>query len=202
MPKTIDHEEKKRQIAEAAWRVMLQQGLEGATVRNISKEAEISLGALRYYFPTQMDLLEYAYSSLQEKITEAVSGIFQLEMSPKEKILKVLFFLLPDDEGIRPEIEVSLIFKNHPEFRNKNFKRKEEGVYTAVKNVVSNLMLLNLLRRDVDSAIETDRLYALMDGLAMNARVQNDKWDIEQLRKLVLVHLDSICHEKFSETDI
>lgn len=45
MPKQIDHEKRRKQIAEATWRVILERGMEGASARNIAKEAGLSLEA-------------------------------------------------------------------------------------------------------------------------------------------------------------
>ncbi len=67
MPKIIDHEKRRKQIAEATWRTILERGMEGATVRNIAQEAGLSLGALRHYFTTQDELLGYAMTLVKEK---------------------------------------------------------------------------------------------------------------------------------------
>lgn len=198
MPKKINLLDKKQQIAEAAWSVMLQQGIESATVRNIAKEAEMSLGAVRYYFPAQTDLLEYALTLIQAKITKAVNEIFQQEIPPQEKILKVLFALLPDEKRTGLETEVRLMFKMHVQYGSKTMKKEEDGVYTAVKSVISHLMMLNLLSRDVELNIETDRLYALMEGLAMEAMRERDQEKVQKMKKLIVVHLNSICNEDFN----
>lgn len=68
MPKQIDHEKRRKEIAEATWRVILERGMEGASARNIAKEAGLSLGALRHYFSTQDELLVFAMKLVQEKV--------------------------------------------------------------------------------------------------------------------------------------
>ncbi|QDY46516.1 helix-turn-helix transcriptional regulator [Planococcus glaciei] len=67
MPKLTNHEEVKQSIAEAAWRVILEHGMEGASVRTIAKEADLSLGALRYYFKTQDELVAYSRELVYKK---------------------------------------------------------------------------------------------------------------------------------------
>lgn len=198
MPKKTDLLEKKQQIAEAAWNLILQQGMEGATVRNIAKEAEMSLGAVRYYFPTQTDLLEYACALIQAKIMETVNGIFQQEMPPQEKILEVLFALLPVEEDSGIETEVRIIFKMHAPYGGQSVQKEEDSVYAAAKSVISHLMLLNLLRRDVDLSIETDRLYALLEGLAMDSMGQWEQEKASKMKKIIVAHLNSICNKDFN----
>ena len=60
MPKQVDHEKRRRQIAEATWRLISTEGIEQATVRKIAQEAGLSLGALRHYFATQDELLRFS----------------------------------------------------------------------------------------------------------------------------------------------
>ncbi|RNF41251.1 TetR/AcrR family transcriptional regulator [Planococcus salinus] len=198
MPKKIDHVRKKQEIAEAAWSVILQNGLEGATVRTIAEEADISVGALRYYFPTQDNLMEYAYSLIQEKISENVGKVFQRDLSPKEKVMEILLSLLPDGEGGRSEIEVRMAFTSHP-LNKKHFDKDKDAVYAAVRNVMSNLMWSNLLKKDADLNFETERLYALIEGMAINSMRNFEKKETAKSKKLLFYHLLSICQEQFRE---
>ncbi|RKJ72007.1 TetR family transcriptional regulator, partial [Butyricicoccus sp. 1XD8-22] len=46
--------------------------LEGASVRSIAKEANLSLGAVRHYFNTQEELLEFAMQLVEEQVRERI----------------------------------------------------------------------------------------------------------------------------------
>ena len=50
MPKVVDHDERREDVAEAAWRVIGRDGLEGATLREISREAGFTTGVIQHYF--------------------------------------------------------------------------------------------------------------------------------------------------------
>ncbi|MGB3635817.1 MAG: TetR family transcriptional regulator, partial [Rubrobacteraceae bacterium] len=68
MPKIVDHEERRRELAEAVWRVILRDGVEGVSVRNVAAEAGWSTGALRHYVGTKEDLLASATQLLDERV--------------------------------------------------------------------------------------------------------------------------------------
>lgn len=53
MPKVVDHERRREDLARAVWAVVARAGVDGATVRAVATEAGWSIGALRYYFATQ-----------------------------------------------------------------------------------------------------------------------------------------------------
>ncbi|MGK5643087.1 TetR/AcrR family transcriptional regulator, partial [Streptomyces sp. URMC 126] len=60
MPKRVDHEERRRLIAEALWRIASSRGLEGASLRDVAAEAGISLGQLQHYFAGKDEMLVFA----------------------------------------------------------------------------------------------------------------------------------------------
>jgi AcrR family transcriptional regulator len=53
MPKLIDHEVRRLELVEAAWRVILRDGAGRVSVRAVAAEAGVSAGSLRHLFPTQ-----------------------------------------------------------------------------------------------------------------------------------------------------
>ena len=60
MPKIVDHEQRRTEIAEALWRVVARQGLEGATIRAVAAEAGWSRGIVEHYFDNKEELLAFS----------------------------------------------------------------------------------------------------------------------------------------------
>ena len=57
LPKIVDHEVRRQELVEAAWRVINRIGLERTTIREIATESGCSTGALAHYFRTKDDIL-------------------------------------------------------------------------------------------------------------------------------------------------
>ncbi|WAL69025.1 TetR/AcrR family transcriptional regulator [Amycolatopsis cynarae] len=57
MPRQVDHEARRRQIAEAVWRLAARGGLEDVSLRQVAAEAGVSARLLQYYFGTRDQLL-------------------------------------------------------------------------------------------------------------------------------------------------
>jgi AcrR family transcriptional regulator len=72
VPKIVDHEERRRDLAEAVWRVICTHGAEAVTIRNVAAEAGWSSGALRHYLPTREDLLVFAFRLAGERASERI----------------------------------------------------------------------------------------------------------------------------------
>ncbi|MFS0882999.1 TetR family transcriptional regulator [Bacillus sp. 7586-K] len=192
MPKIVDHEKRRKQIAEATWRVILNEGIEGATVRNIAKEANISLGALRYYFATQDELLVYAMNLVKEQATERIKKIVVQDSSPKEIILNVLLELLPVNEETKAEMEVWFAFIGHVRHKQGILKLHDDGVYEGIKVLVENMVEYGLLKDGLDKEMETERLYSLIDGLALHAILEPGRLNKEKITRVLTYHLESI----------
>ncbi|TYR81318.1 TetR/AcrR family transcriptional regulator [Priestia megaterium] len=194
MPKIVDHDKRKKQIAEATWRVILERGMEGATVRNIATEAGLSLGALRHYFSTQEDLLVYAMKLVKEKAEDRINHIAMQDLPVKEKILNILLELVPTDAEKMAEMEVWFTFIAHT--RHKKEHLDDDGIYKGVQKLIDYLDHVHLLKENIDKELETEKLYALLDGLALHAMFDADRVNKERITKILVHHLNSICTEE------
>ena len=60
VPKEVDHQARRRELADAACAVIGRHGLAGATLAQVAGESGWSIGAIRYYFPSKDELLAAA----------------------------------------------------------------------------------------------------------------------------------------------
>ena len=194
MPKIVDHSERKSNIAEATWRVIIRQGIKGATVRNIAAEAGVSLGALRHYFSTQQELLEFAMNLVKERVTARIVHIMQLELPPREQIMRVLLELIPTDDSSMAEMEVWFAFTFHLKTGGeKKPVELNDAIYPLTVQIIDYLDQQALLKPGLDKDDEAERLYALIDGLALHAMLDPDRMNKQRVIRVLNVHLESIC---------
>ena len=64
MPRLIDADTRRRDIARATWRLVLREGLDAVSVRNVAREAGLSTGSVRHSFSTQAELLTFAMTAI------------------------------------------------------------------------------------------------------------------------------------------
>ena len=62
MPKQVDHRERRESIAHALWAVVDQQGWAQATMREVAREAGVSLGQLQHYFSSRAEMLRLSHA--------------------------------------------------------------------------------------------------------------------------------------------
>ncbi|ASJ55820.1 TetR family transcriptional regulator [Brevibacillus formosus] len=195
MPKIIDHEKRREQIAEATWRVIVEQGMEGATVRGIAKEAGLSLGALRHYFATQDELLMYAMQLVKERATARIAEVAaNEELAPKERFTKIFLELLPTNQEKMVEMEVWFAFTVYFRHKKDGFDAQHDGIYAGVRKLLDSADQLHLLRKELDKELEAEKLYAVIDGLALHAYLEPQRVDGERITKVLEHHLVSLFY--------
>lgn len=192
MPKIVDHSERKSHIAEATWRVIMNQGMKGATVRNIAQEAGVSLGALRHYFSTQHELLAFAMNLVKDRAQARIDTVLQLDLPPKEQVTRVLMELIPLDDSTMAEMEVWFAFVFHLKYTDEEYDGLNDNIYLGIYKMVEYLDEQGILKEDLDRDVEAERLYALVDGLALHAMLEPERLDKQRIIRVLIGHLDSI----------
>ncbi len=194
MPKIVDHSERKLKIAEATWRVVKQRGIKGVSVRNIAQETGLSPGALRHYFPDQDQLLVFVMQVVKDRVTARIQQVYQLELPPVKKVLGILLEMIPTDEERRTEMEVWFEFTFHMKKANPDaFDAQHDGIYEGVGRLLAYLKREGKLREELNLELEAERLYAVLDGLALHMLLDSARLDSQRARDVLEQHLASIC---------
>ena len=104
MPKRVDHEMRRRQIAEALLRLASARGLLAVTMRDVAAEAGVSLRLVQYYFNTKDELWVGSLPYLAERVTARVTAAIRargLPPTPRDLVECTFLAILPTDEESR-----------------------------------------------------------------------------------------------------
>lgn len=109
MPKRVDHDQRRLEIVEAAWRLIARGGFAAATMREIAAEAGFANGALKYYFEGKDDLLVAAFQQTFYRVNERAARAIG-DRTGLEAIRLLCLEMLPLDEERRVESRVAVAF--------------------------------------------------------------------------------------------
>jgi AcrR family transcriptional regulator len=113
VPKKVDHQERRRLIADALMRVGADQGLEAVSLRHVAAAADVSTGMVQHYFRTKDEMMAFALSVVRERsearVTEAVGRLGD-DPPPRLLLRTLICALLPLDEQSRDDGRVALAF--------------------------------------------------------------------------------------------
>jgi AcrR family transcriptional regulator len=197
VPKIVDHEARREEIAEALWRVVRQSGIQAASVRTVAAEAGWSAGAVRYYFPDQDGLLSFAMDLVTRRVTQRIEAV-EPKGSATAIALRYLEEALPLDADRRAEFDVWLAFIAQARSESgagglrEHVDKVHDGLRHLCESLLQSLSTAGALRDDLDLRKEAERLHALIDGLALHAAIQPERSTPARVRQLVRLHIETL----------
>jgi AcrR family transcriptional regulator len=79
MPKIVDHDQRRSELVGATLRIIVRQGLAGATMRDIAAEAGFANGAIKSYFASKSELLAatylYVFEATNRRVELTTAGL-------------------------------------------------------------------------------------------------------------------------------
>ncbi|WP_170322668.1 TetR/AcrR family transcriptional regulator [Acrocarpospora macrocephala] len=90
----MDHDARRGEIARAALRLCVREGLASVTIGRVAAEAAISKGLVQHYFPTKEALLQLAAALQRRDIENAVAAAVQRDDPPHTALRQVLLALV------------------------------------------------------------------------------------------------------------
>ena len=108
MPKIIDQEERRAQLARTAMEVIAAQGVQGATLRTIADTAGVSVGILQHNFRTRDVLLLAAFEMAVDRVEKRVDSFLGTTI---EEIRQFAVETLPLDRQRKIEWKVLVAFR-------------------------------------------------------------------------------------------
>jgi AcrR family transcriptional regulator len=194
MPRQVDPEQRRAELAEAVWTVIRRDGLQRASVRNVAREAGLSMGSLRHYFATQSELLCFAMQLVGD-LARARVGALQPATDPRATAERLLQELVPLDDERRAEAEVWLAFTGHALVdpgQRAIHQRIHDELNGACATALTLLADAGLTPPDLDIPLEASRLHALLDGLAVHAVMRPEQVPPERIKAVIARHLDTL----------
>lgn len=109
MPRIVDHERRRQDLAHAVWGLIRAQGVGGVSFGQLTRASGWSSGAIRHYLPTREALLAFAARHVAERVSARLQTLPR-GSDPRRNFLALLRELLPLDAERRAESEVWLAF--------------------------------------------------------------------------------------------
>ena len=167
MPKEVDHDARRRKLADAACRVIARHGLGATTLAQVAEESGWSIGSIRYYFPNKDDLIASALWRVGERVDERIRSRTAGGMSVAD-LRAAALELLPLDDSRREDALVFLAFLAQAavipalaDAAEDAARRLQEPLSARIEHAVQ----AGELAPHLDAEHEAARLRLLLDGL-------------------------------------
>jgi TetR/AcrR family transcriptional repressor of bet genes len=189
MPRVVDHEQRRDQVAEVAERVIAAHGLETG-VRDVARAGGWSTSVVTHYFADKRELLEY---TLRRTIERAVVRIEVRVAAGQSRLLATLEENLPLDRRRQNQCRIFIAFWGravHDPTLGEHQRRRHERFRSSLVDALAQVVPLRGHRLNLD--LEARRLFSLIDGIAVQALFEPAEWPAQLQIELVNRHLGEL----------
>ncbi len=172
VPRVVDHDKRREEIAEAAWRVIERAGLDGSNMREIAREAGHTTGVVTHYFRDKRELMAFAFGLMVNRSTMRMA-----EAAARSGPTEALAQLLPLDEERRRETTVWLALMGaslaDPELAGElrqRYRRAREVTLPKFRTALEEAAP----GEDPDDV--ADELVAVVDGITVDALTDPERY--------------------------
>lgn len=178
MPKRVDHDVRRTEIAEALVRVAGRRGLHAVGMRDVAAEAGVSLRLVQYYFQTKEKLLLYGLQHLAGEFGERVADRVRAagdDPGPRAMIEALLMASLPTDEESRTfhlvYTSYAVLAVTDKALAAQPYMDKPNAAEDTVAALLQKAKDAGLIGPDVDARAEAISLLAMSAGLGTSILV-------------------------------
>ena len=178
----MSQEERRLEVSEAAWRVIVREGLDRTSMRAIAQEMGCTTGVVTHYFRNKHELILFALHQVtaqlqvfMDKDTQSVAGV--------ERLVAMLSAFLPLDDERQDVLRVWLAFLGYAVGRENLMLEHQHSaaqLRALLMQELQQLQTAQLLQKDLDPAIEANALLAFVNGLSLDWLIQADRLTAEQ----------------------
>jgi AcrR family transcriptional regulator len=197
VPRTVDHEERRAQIAEALVRVAGRDGLHAVTMRAVAAESGVSLRLVQYYFETKAQLMLGALRHLERQSHqrwEQRLAALPDPVSPRAFIEAFLAEALPTDEQSRVfhlvGTSYAVLAMTDPDLAEEPFVAGVDDLDQQLADALTRAQADGQLSPELDVSAEAARLLNLSHGQGNSVLIGQRSTEVA--RSVLRYHLDQL----------
>ncbi|PSN16082.1 TetR family transcriptional regulator [filamentous cyanobacterium CCT1] len=190
----MSYDERRTEVAEAAWRVIIREGLDRASMRAIAQELGSSTGVVTHYFRNKDELTLFALERVFQEVFADMKTCTQ-DRQGLERLEQMLLSALPLEAGGVAGWQVWIAFLGYAIGRERlmqEHRKRYDSVRQTISQELTDLQAARLIRSDLDVTLEANALIALVDGIGTGVVIHPEQFSAEQQRYLVHRHLTTL----------
>ncbi len=173
MPKLVDYDERRSELARAAANLIARAGIGAATMRDVAAEAGWTTGALTHYFADKRELLLCTFQASLEgrRAARAAGG----PTDPVARLIASLEGALPSDDDRRRHWMVTIAFCAQAA-GDPDLAAAQRDAYREFRAHLGGLVRQCGFAEDDGAETLAERLIAAADGIAVQALFDPELW--------------------------
>lgn len=186
--------QRRLEVTEAAWRVIVREGLDGTSMRAIAQELGSSTGVVTHYFRDKDELMLFALERVSENLLADMKA-YTAGRQGIERLEQMIFSALPFEARGLAGWQVWVAFLGYAIGREtlvQEHRKRYDFLRQTICQELAQLQTAKLIRDGLDLKLEANALIALVDGIGTGVVINSEQFRPDQQRYLVQRHINSL----------
>ncbi len=200
MPRIVDKEQKRSELATVAIKLFAVKGFEKTSIQDIANGAGIGKATFYHYFKTKNELLSQVSVEIINEFQKMMNDSFMLFEDPDEKIFAIFEQSLSLVEGTMAELFIVYMELFLIDMKDNNygdfmaiFKELLSGFRLMTAGIIEEGKNKKIYKEDLDSEALAVYLVASLDGIMMHYFIDRKSFDlVETTTIFIKTFLDGI----------
>jgi AcrR family transcriptional regulator len=196
----MSYDERRNEVAKAAWQVIVRDGLDRTSMRAIAQELGASTGVVTHYFRDKEALILFAL----ERVFEHVLADMKIAAQGQpgiDGLAQMICTALPLEMSDKDDWKVWVAFLGYSIGREhlvQEHRKRYDLLRQIIAQELADLQAANLIRADIDLILEANAIVALVDGIGTGSVIYPEQFSAEQQKYLVRRHINVLLIPKLS----
>jgi AcrR family transcriptional regulator len=190
----MSHDDRRIEVAKAAWRVIVREGLDRTSMRAIAQELGSSTGVVTHYFRDKEELTLFALEQVFENVLEDMKTCAEGRQGI-DRLEQMIFVALPLEVIDRDDWKVWTAFLGYSIGREhlvQEHRKRYDFLRQVISQALAELQAAQIIRADLDVTLEANALIALVDGIGTGVVICPNQFSAEQQQYLVRRHINAL----------
>ncbi|MEM9092578.1 MAG: TetR/AcrR family transcriptional regulator [Cyanobacteria bacterium P01_F01_bin.53] len=190
----VSQRDRRLEVSEAAWRVIVREGLDRTSMRAIAQEMNCTTGVVTHYFRNKQALILFALNQVTERLQHLMVQALE-KVSGTERLVAILSCFLPVDTERQEILKVWVAFLGYAVGRDELMVEHQQSAAQLREVIIQELKALQaaqVLRADIDPDIESNALLALGNGVSLDSLVQAHRLSTEQQQFVIRRYVSEV----------
>lgn len=186
--------DRRLEVSEAAWRVIVRDGLDRTSLRAIAQELGCTTGVVTHYFRDKQELILFALDQVTQSLLKAMEAE-RLQEVKVERLVSMMSAFLPLDGERQAILQVWLAFLGYAvgrDFLMAEHQRSAAQLRGVILQELQALQSAQLIRADADIEVEANVLLALANGVSLDSLIQAEHLRPEQQQQVIRRYVDEL----------
>ncbi|NEO48272.1 MAG: TetR family transcriptional regulator [Moorea sp. SIO4A3] len=178
----MSQQDRRLEVSEAAWRVIVREGLDRTSMRAIAQELGCTTGVVTHHFRDKQELILFALNQVTQRLQKTMQAATE-HARGVDRLVEMLSAFLPLDTERQDILKVWVAFLGYAIGRESLMAEHQQSAAQLREVIIQELFALQsakLIRANIEPELEANALLGLVNGVSLDSLIQAKRLSPDQ----------------------